>query len=373
MTRIFFVAGERSGDIHGASLIRALRTAAPSVQCEGLGGQLMAEAGMGLRFDLAGQAIMGFSEVITHILPLRRLLLETVAHVGATRPDAVVLIDYPGFNIRLAKAAHRQGIPVIYYISPQVWAWKKSRIHVLARYVDKMLVIFPFEESIYRAVGMDCVYVGHPLLDHVAEREEAERREGDLVIGVLPGSREQEIARLLGPMIGVAERIRAVYPHARFLTPCVNEARATQVKAWVKDFPLEVQVSRMAEVLSRARFCLVASGTATLETALFNVPMVIMYKVGFVNYWLARWLIQGVRHIGIVNILAGREIVPEYIQQNAAPETILPKALELIADTPARAQMLADFAEVRSILGEQGASERAAGEILTFLKGGKHG
>lgn len=372
MKRIFFVAGERSGDIHGASLIRALRAADSTVHCEGLGGQLMAEAGMALRQDLAGQAIMGFSEVIKQLLPLRRLLLDTGRHLRETRPDAVVLIDYPGFNIRIAKAAHALGIPVVYYISPQVWAWKKNRIHTLARVVDKMLVILPFEEALYRNAGVDCTYVGHPLLDHIETGQTDGDKKEPLVIGLLPGSREQEIARLMHPMAAAAAGIRACYPHARFVTPCVNEDRARQVRALLGDFPIEVRVGGMHDVLARARFCLVASGTATLETALFNVPMIIVYKVGSMNYWLARWFIRGITHIGLVNILMGRGIVPEYIQQEAVPEKMLPKALELIADTPARGQMLKDYAELRHLLGDRGASERAAHEILALIEGRQH-
>lgn len=373
MTRIFLVAGERSGDIHGANLVRALHTLDPAICCEGLGGRLMEEAGMALRYDLAGEAIMGFSEVIKRLVPLRRLFLDTLAHLRATPPDVLVLIDYPGFNIRLAKEAHALGIPVVYYISPQIWAWKKNRIHTIARCVDKMLVILPFEEELYRRVGLDCVYVGHPLLDQVAGLLSDKPEEDELVIGLLPGSREQEIARLMSAMIATAEGVRACYPHAHFITPCVDEPRAAQVRSLAGDFPLDVRLGGMHDVLKQARFCMVASGTATLETALFDVPMVIMYKASFINYWLARWLVKGITHIGIVNILMGRGIVPEYIQGDAEASKILPKALELIADTPAREAMLHDFSELRTLLGGQGASARAAQEIVASAKGRKHG
>ncbi len=370
MKRIFLVAGESSGDTHGANLVRALRESDPEIHFEGLGGQMMAAEGMTLRHDLAGEAIMGFAEVVKHFLPIRRLFLDTVAHLEATRPDCLVLIDYPGFNIRLAKEAQRLGIPVVYYISPQVWAWKKKRVHTLARCVRKMLVIFPFEEAIYRAVGMDCTYVGHPLLDHAAGFEPEGPAEACLV-GVLPGSREQEIARLLPSMIEVARGIRERYPEARFAAPAVNEDRAAQVQALAGGFPLDIAVGGMYEVLSRARFCLVASGTATLETALFGVPMVILYRVNPVSYRLARWLVD-VEHIGMVNILAGRRIVPEYVQHEVRPETILSEALELMEDGPMRECMLADLGAVRENMGGGGASRRAAAEILTLLEGEKH-
>lgn len=367
MSRIFLVAGETSGDIHGANLVRALLRQDPALTCEGLGGWRMEAAGMTLRHDLAGEAIMGFTEVVKHILPIRRLFLDTLAHLRETRPGALVLIDYPGFNIRLAREAHALGIPVIYYISPQVWAWKKGRIHTIAGCVRRMLVIFPFEEALYQQVHVDVRYVGHPLLDHIAQYEPTRRFDGDPVIGLLPGSRLQEIERLTPVMIATARGILEKHPRARFVTPAISEARAARIRALAGDFPLEVIVGGMYDVLSAARFCLVASGTATLETALFGVPLLILYKVGTMNYWLARLLVD-IRFIGIVNILAERGVVPEFIQHDARPERILPRALDLIDDTPARAAMREDLQAVRQLLGGPGASDRAAEAVLDILK-----
>ena len=320
---------------------------------------------MVLRHDLAGQGIMGFTEVIKHFPAIRRLFLETVEHLRETRPDCLVLIDYPGFNIRLAKAAHALGIKIVYYISPQVWAWKKKRIHTLARYVDKMLVIFPFEEPLYKKVGLPCAYVGHPLLDHIAAYSPPATlsEEPDTWVGLLPGSREQEIERLLLPMLDVARGMQKVHPEIRFITPCTNEKRAAQIRKLAGNFPLEIRIGGMYDVLSCARFCLVASGTATLETALFNTPMLILYRISAASYWLARLLVH-IKYIGIVNILADREVVPEFIQQDVSTKKILPKALALFEDTPEREKMLADFEVVRNILGDGGASKNAAEEIL---------
>ena len=371
MIRVFFVAGESSGDLHGANLIRALRKADPAIEFEGLGGRRMAEAGMALRYDLAGMAVMGFSEVVTAFGTVRRVFQDTVAYLSQTRPDALVLIDYPGFNIRLGRKAKALGIPVIYYISPQVWAWKKKRIHTIAEMVESMLVIFPFEEKLYKDIGVDCVYVGHPLLDHIAATQTTNPYGDDLVIGLLPGSREQEIRRLLPVMLEVGRGIQNAHPRARFVTPCVDSARERQVRAVSGPFPLETVVGKTYDILSAARFCLVASGTATLETALFRVPMIILYKVSRLNYWIARRVVH-VEHIGIVNILAGRRIVPEFIQRDARSDAILPRALELIDDTPAREQMLRDLAAVRAKLGAPGASERAARHVLDVVKGAAH-
>ena len=367
MKRLFFVAGERSGDTHGAHLIQALRRQDPSIECEGLGGQMMRAAGMTLRHDLAGQAIMGFTEVVKHFPAIRRLMRETVDHLRETRPDALVLIDYPGFNLHLARQAHELGIPVIYYVSPQIWAWKKKRIHTIQRCIRKMLVIFPFEEEFYRKAGVDCAYVGHPLLDHVAQTANEPAAEDGMVIGILPGSRQQEIARLMQPMIATAGGIRERYPEARFIAPCVDEVRAQQIRACAGDFPLEVLVDGMDTVLRRARFCLVASGTATIETALYGVPMIIAYRVSPLSYLLAKYFVRGIEHIGMVNILAGEEVVPEFVQHDATPEKMLRKALELVEDSPARAAMCEGLAHIRHILGGGGASENAAREIRAVL------
>jgi lipid-A-disaccharide synthase len=363
VTRVFFSAGESSGDIHGANLIRALRKADPTIECEGLGGPLMAGAGMLLHYDLAGRAIMGFTEVVKSLRFIRRLFKETVARLRENPPDALVVIDYPGFNIELAKKAKDLGIPVVYYISPQVWAWKKGRIKTIARLVEKMLVILPFEEKLYIDAGVPCEFVGHPLMDHVETIEVRGDYRGDRIIGLLPGSREQEIGRLLEPMVEIARGIREACPDARFVTPCVDAAREAQVRRLAGDFPLETAVGKAYELLSAARFCLVASGTATLETALFGVPMIILYRITPLSYRIAKRLVR-IEHIGLVNILAGKGIVPEFIQDDIRPERILPVALDLIADSPARAQMLRDLGDVRERLGRGGASARAAAAVL---------
>ncbi len=366
---LFFVAGERSGDMHGAALIRMLRGLNPEVRCEGLGGELMAGAGMTLRFDLAAQAIMGFAEVLRHFPAIRRLMIETEAYLRETRPDALVLIDYPGFNLHLAQKAHALGIPVFYYISPQVWAWKKNRVHTMARCVRKVLAIFPFEEAFYRGYGVDCVYVGHPLLDRAGVASQEFSSLEAPIVGLLPGSRAQEISRHMQPMLEVAAGILKVHPGARFQAPCVDERRAEQIRAAAQGFPLEILAGGMESVLERARFCMVASGTATLETALRGVPMLVLYRVNPLSYALARLLVRGLQHIAMVNILAGKEVVPEFIQHRATAAHMLPAALELLEESPRRARMVTDLRAVRESLGGPGASKRAAREILNSLAG----
>ncbi len=326
----------------------------------------MEAAGMTLRHDLASHAIMGFVEVVKSFGAVKKIFFDTVAHLERSRPDCLVVIDYPGFNIRLAKRAHALGIPVVYYISPQVWAWKRKRIHTISASSKKVLAILPFEEGLYQAIGADCQYVGHPLLDQIAAVPTTGEFEGEMVIGLLPGSREQEVGRLMGTMIEVARGIQKHYPHARFITPCPDEVRRQQVLAAADGFPLETVIGKTYEVLRAARFCLVASGTATVETALFGVPMAVVYKTSAITYLMARYFIK-IKHVCLVNILADKEVVPEFLQAEACPERILPAALELIGDGPRRSTMLADLADVKACLGGPGASARAAEAILSLL------
>ena len=371
MTRLFFSAGESSGDLHGSHLIEALRELEPGIECEGLGGTQMQAAGMTLHCDLAGRAIMGFAEIVRSLGFIRRVFADTIKRLKRSRPDGLVVIDYPGFNIRLAQRAKAMGIPVVYYISPQVWAWKKGRIHTIAKAVEKMLVILPFEKAIYDEIQLDCTYVGHPLLDHLASIDVKDTYKHGLVVGIMPGSRAQEIDRILGVMLEVARGIQERHPEVRFVTPCVDEERAAQIRILAGDFPLEVVPGAMYEVLKGARFCLVASGTATVETALFGTPMVVLYKVATASYWLARLLVD-VEAIAMVNILAGKPIVPEFIQGAATVGNILPAALELMDDSPARETMIQDLKSIREKLSG-GASENAAREILSAIKGRNDG
>lgn len=371
MTTVFMVAGESSGDLHGANLIRAIRAVDAAVYCEGVGGVEMARVGMTLRHDLASHAIMGFVEVVRSLPYIRWLFNDTVARLEELNPDCLVLIDYPGFNIRMAKCAQILGIPVVYYISPQVWAWKKRRIHTLARLVRKMLVILPFEEDLYKNLGVDCQYVGHPLLDHVAKYRPSGERTHSKLIALLPGSREQEIRRILPVMIEIAEAIRSHHRDAHFIIPCVDEARGMQIRGITKNFPAEVVIGKTYDVLSQARFALVASGTATVETALFKVPFVVIYKVALITYLLARMLVR-VDHICMVNILAGREIVPEFIQHEATASAIVPRALTLIEDSPERSKMIEELEALRVSMGQGGASKLAAEAILAVAQRGAY-
>lgn len=372
MTRIFLVAGESSGDLHGSNLVRAIYGLDSRAVCEGFGGTRMAEAGMVLHRDLAGRGIMGFTEVIRSLGYIRKVFREAVRRLEEEPPSCLVLIDYPGFNLRLAAKAKALGIPVVYYISPQVWAWKQGRVKTIRKVVDKMLVVLPFEERLYEEAGVPCAYVGHPLLDYLETVPLEGRFRDGLVIGLMPGSRAQEIQRHMPVMRAVAQGIQAVYPRARFVAPCVDAARERQVRKAAGALPIETVTGQTYELLDGARFCLVASGTATLETALFSVPMVVVYKISPLSYWIAKRLVR-VDHIALANILAEERIVPEFVQHEATPQRVLEAALPLIGDTPARQRVLGAYKRLRARMGAAGASAKAARIVLEEAARSPHG
>lgn len=362
MKRLFFIAGEPSGDMHAARLIAAIRDRRPGWHVSGYGGERMRDAGMELRFDLASMAVMGIVEVARHLGTIRHLFNDLRDTLDRERPDALVLVDYPGFNLRAAAMARDRNIPVIYYISPQVWAWKKRRIHTIARIVDRMLVILPFERELYQKVGVPCDYVGHPLLDDPFLADPPSMEGRPPVLAVLPGSREQEIRRIGPAMMETARRYLERHPETRLVSAAVDDARARQIRDMAPDLPLEVMVNGMREVLAQARGALVASGTATLQTALAGVPMLVVYRMHPVTFLLAACVVR-VPHISLVNLLAGREIVPEILQDRARPDVLLPALESIMATGDRRDRMARDLRELRERLGGPGASERAA-EIL---------
>jgi lipid-A-disaccharide synthase len=375
-TKLFMVAGETSGDTHAARLIQALRQIDANLHVEGLGGEKMQEAGCHLRVDLASSAVMGFLQVAKKLPYFRKLLNETKQHLSQTRPDALVLVDYPGFNLRLAAATKKMGIPVIYYISPQVWAWRPGRIHKIAKSVDKMIVILPFEEPLYRALHVDVTYVGHPLLDsiHAAklDRDLLRRLDADgqsNVFGLLPGSRKQEIRVNLPVMLEAAEIILKELPSAKFIIPCSNQTNMELVQAISADrrLPITVLLGRMYEVASSSRCCIVASGTATLEVGYFLTPLIVVYRTNPLAWLLAQKFLK-VPHISLVNILSGAEVVPEMLQSRMRPDLLAQKAIELSRDGEIRQNTLRHLQDFRERLGKPGASMRAAQAVHELLE-----
>ncbi len=359
-------------------MLQALRDECPGLRATGVGGGCMQQAGLDVLADISHLAVIGFIEVAGAALRLRRVARSLVKHMERERPDALILIDYPGFNLRLAKRARAEGIRVIYYISPQVWAWGANRIPLIARLVDKMLVVFPFEKELHARTGLDVEFVGHPLLDRLPADTDRARARGALdipaegcVIGLLPGSRAREVRAHLPVMLGAARVIEDDQPGCRFIIPCADpleqEFCEEQVRRHGAGLDVLVVKGKTHEAILAANLVLVASGTATIESACLRRPMIVIYRVSFLTWLVVRSLIR-LPDIGLVNIVAGKRIVPEFLQYDAKPYKIGARALQLLEDRVARNRMESALDEVRVRLGKPGASRRAALAVLAAIE-----
>src|SRR6266566_2619873 len=370
---IYFVAGEASADNHGAALMRALRNAGVDLRFIGRGGpQMKAVAGANFQNWIDKSGVLGLWEVIKHYGYFRKQFHETLREIDANKPDAVVLIDYPGFNLRLARALRRQSQrhKTIYYISPQVWAWNSGRIKRMAHFIDLVLCIFPFETDLYAASGLRAVFVGHPMIERLETQKIDTHRDQNL-IGLFPGSRSREVRKIFPVMIEAARRLLQLNPTLRFQVAAASEELAREISEMLRaEQAIEITVGQTATVMQRAFVGMVASGSATLEAAFFGMPFVLIYKVAWPTYVAAR-LVVNVDFLGMPNLLAGREVVPEFIQHEAKPDAIVKAVRLLMEDSPARDRMISDFDATTSKLGGTGASERAAQAILEELKEGR--
>jgi lipid-A-disaccharide synthase len=372
--KIFIVAGEESGDSHGAALIRELVKLRPGIQIEGLGGEQMERAGCRLRRNLVELAAMWLKSIMRAPTFLR-ILKDTARYLEASPPDLLVLIDYPGFNMKLADKAKRAGIPVLYYVSPQVWAWWSSRVYKIARMVDKMLVLFPFEVEIYERVGLPVECVGHPLFDYLREGElnpgfdeELGLKPGERLIGLLPGSRAQEIRKVLPIMLGSARILSERHPDLRFAIPCAKQKFLGRVKDMVErsGLPVKVFLGHAREVMARSHTALVTSGTATLELLYYETPMVILYRTSLLEYLLST-AFKNVPFIGLVNILWHGEVVPEFLSWRNVKDVVAARAFELIEEGETRRHCLAELKGLKRRIEYPGASRRAALRVLELL------
>jgi len=379
--RLYIIAGEASGDLHGANLVRELfACAAPNNQqpttnndppnnlsIRAWGGDRMSAAGADVVKHYRELAFMGFTQVIMNLRTILRNIEVCKQDIEAFKPDAIVLIDYPGFNLRIAEWAHAKGIPVYYYISPQVWAWKKGRVYTIKRVVDRMYVILPFEKEWYAKYGMDVEFVGHPLLDAIQQEGSAPLKPlpGDdarPVVAVLPGSRQQEIHRILPLMVSVAGR----FPQYRFVLAAAPSVPDGLYRQFIGDAPVEVVKERTYDVLRHARAALVTSGTATLETALFGVPEAVCYSGSALNVWIARRLVD-IEFISLVNLIMGKEVVRELIQSDLTVDSMANELEQLMADGPYRDTMLNSLTALRIKLGGPGASHKVATAVWKSL------
>jgi len=376
--KILMVAGEVSGDLHGAHLAQAIHRIDPGVEFLGVGGEGLEREGMRLLYPSRALSVVGITEVLPKIRSILKAFKILKQALDREKPDLVVLIDFPDFNLRLARMAHRRKIPVLYYISPQVWAWRPGRVKQISRWVKKMIVFFPFEVPIYRQAGMDVEWVGHPLVDIARPslaREEAFRRfhlaPDCRTIGLLPGSRASEITRLLPTLLDSAQRLQKEVQNLQFLIPLASSIPKTMVRPFLEKVSLPVSLieGQTYDVMNVSDLLITASGTATLEAAIVGTPMVIVYKVSALSYWVGRCLIR-VDHIGLVNLVAGRRVMPELIQRDANPDRIKEEALRILKDPTRSQEMRKAMAEVRQLLGQPGAAERAARIVCSLVRNG---
>jgi lipid-A-disaccharide synthase len=371
MPRILIIAGEASGDLHGANLAKALKALDPGVTIAGVGGAAMQAAGVRLVRDLGQFDVIGMIGP-SALAALARRLFE-IRRLFRSEPwDAVVLIDHPGLNLRYAYFAKAAGLRVIYYIAPQIWAWRPGRIHWIKRRVDHVIVILPFEKALYDRAGIPCTFVGHPLLDAVAPRYDRDSlrtrfglEPGGPVIGLLPGSRSGEVRALLPILLDAADKLARREPGTQFVLAQASTIQDNLLQSLLRESPVRVTVvkEQASEVMAVSDLVLVASGTATLQAAVVGTPMVLLYRTTTLTYWLARVLIR-VQWIGLVNLVAGRSVVPELIQSEATGERVYREAVRLLEDESAYNHMKRDLEQVKADLGDPGASLRAAQAVL---------
>ncbi len=373
--KILVVAGEVSGDLHGSHLVEAIRWNDPEIQFLGVGGEGLKRVGMKLLYPSQSLSVVGITEVFAKLGSILKALRTLKASLEREKPDLVILIDFPEFNLRLARIAHRRGIPIVYYISPQIWAWRPKRIKLIARLVKKMVVLFPFEVPLYEAAGVDVEWVGHPLLDIVKPtlpKEGAFHQfgldPGRRTVGLLPGSRMHEVERLLPSLLASAHLLQKEIPDLQFVIPLAPGIPQTALSSQMKDVSVLVKVVEgfPYDVMNICELLITASGTATLEGAILGKPMIIVYKVSFPSYWIGRALIR-VDHIGLVNLVAEKEIAPELIQKDVHPRRIADEAFRILRDPLLSRKMSESMGQVRQKLGEPGAAQRAARVVTSLL------
>jgi lipid-A-disaccharide synthase len=376
---ILIVAGEASGDLHGANLVRALRRRNPDLAFFGIGSRNLRAADVEILADSSEITAVGITEALAKLRQGRRVFGKILARAEASPPDLAVLIDSPGFNLRLAGSLKNRGIRVMYYIVPQVWAWGQGRIKKISARVDRLVSILPFEKDFFGQFGVPVDFVGHPLLDLARESrspEESRRffgiKPGEKVIALMPGSRPGEIARLLPEMLGAAQNLSRRRPGLRFLLPVASSLDPEIIAESVRSRGLSEKVAivpgeEIHNALGISELALVASGTATLEAALIGCPMIILYRVSYLSYGVGRMLIK-VKHIGLVNLIAGREVVPELLQGEARAEKITREVERIIDDQELKSRIKSDLGRIRASLGNPGAAERAAQIALEMLE-----
>ncbi|MBR9985932.1 MAG: lipid-A-disaccharide synthase [Desulfosarcina sp.] len=359
--------------MHGAKLAQAIKNLSRDAFLFGVGGSAMQKEGVRLVVDAGTIAVVGITEVLSKLPTIYRAMTTVKKALSRLKPDLLILIDFPDFNVHVAAAAKKLGIPVLYYISPQIWAWRQSRVHKIKRLVDHMAVILPFEAAFYRKHHVPVTFVGHPLLDRilpVVNRRASASQTKTPIIGLLPGSREKEVSTLLPVMLEAAKRIRRQLPAVRFVVSCSESIKDDQVSDLIRRhaprLELETIKGSVVDVFKQSQMIVAASGTVTLEAALYGIPMVIVYKVSPLSYWLGKRLIK-VKHIGIVNLIVQKGLLPELVQDHASPQTIAETVTTMLGDPERLKQIEKELFAIRDLLGGAGASDRVARIALNLI------
>jgi lipid-A-disaccharide synthase len=366
--KLAVVAGEASGDLHASEVMRELRRLDPGLEMFGIGGDLLAGEGMRLLHHARDTGIMGLFNVLRHLPRFRRIFRELIDEIAREKPDVVFLVDYPEFNMRVARACRALGVRVVYYISPQLWAWRQGRVREIARSVDRMIVIFPFEEEFYRKHGVPVTYVGHPVVEQLAHVHRPPRESDTLRIVLLPGSRRMEVRSLLPAMLDAIRVLRREREVDAYIIQAPTISRHALDTIIAKSgVAVRILEHDGGEGVAAADVALSSSGTATLESAVLGTPVVVMYRLSRATYALGKWLVR-LPHFSLVNIIAGKEVVPELIQNEVNGERIAAEVRRII-EPAAYERIGAELQEIRGKLGTAGASRRAAEEIHKMVAG----
>ncbi len=367
--KYYIIAGEASGDLHASNLIRALKVRDSQADIRAWGGDLMEEQGAELVMHYRDLAYMGFVEVLLNLWVILGNIKKCKQDILSWQPDVLILVDYPGFNLRMAKFAHKKGLKVIYYISPQIWAWKKSRVYSIKKYVDKILVILPFEKDFYAKYDCEVSFVGHPLLDALPAKlldEETFRKQNNLsnkpLVALLPGSRKQEIEKMLKLMLEQASH----FSEYQFVIAAASSIEDAFYKQIIQDKEVAVVKNKTQELLLISKAALVTSGTATLETALLGIPEVVCYKTSSISYQIAKRIVD-ISYISLVNLIMNKEIVKELIQSDLNNKNLEQELGKILNNEAYRKQMIENYQGLRVKLGDGSASEKAADEISNYL------
>lgn len=365
--KIWIIAGESSGDLYGARISRELKKLQPDIEISGMGGLEMQKEGLDLLVDSTELGVVGIVEVIKQYPTFKRIFDNLVEEAGKQRPDAVVLIDYPGFNLRYAQKLYDLKIPVIYYVSPQVWAWGKRRIPKIAKLVTKMMVIFPFETETYKSTNLDVEFVGHPLAEILSETPAPEKRDEKTIL-LLPGSRFSEIKRLLAPMVQTADRLKVKYPDLKFIIPTPREHIKEHIEGILKTLTPNpenylVDTDNTAEWMRRATAAIAASGTVTVQAAILGLPLISCYRLNALTFMIAKMLVK-IKFFTMPNVIAQKEVYPEFLQGDVNPDKLLPALESILPGGEKRQDVERGIAEVLEKLGGRNGSLKRAAEVI---------